>query len=330
MEGIERTRAGERGISPRAPAAPHVNEAPGPGAERKTQAAVTGGAGTPTGAVSSRGRAAFERPREEFEALVLATAQRLLAHERGSFATLRPRDVAHALGLEDAVLYSVIEDVLLRYSNLGEWQLAYREKKESNSYLRYVRSRVKCPLCGKFIRRSSVHEHAFSHFRKLEESGVLRLFKENGTWVVEIGGTKLVGVGWRALVLVAEHVSLKVRACPETRRAQAEWVTRARRAGVTYINLILGTPYGDPVELAKAIARHFGLKTLAVLIDDGDEPAVAYVCSKKVRERVFSALEDALESEGGLEEALARRFRGALVLSIFDGLDTVILVARER
>jgi hypothetical protein len=101
---------------------------------------------------------------------------------------------------------------------------------------------------------------------------------------------------------------------------------RARRAGVTYINLILGTPYGDPVELAKAIARHFGLKTLAVLIDDGDEPAVAYACSKKVRERVFSAL----ESEGGLEEALARRFRGALVLSIFDGLDTVILVARER
>jgi hypothetical protein len=67
-----------------------------------------------------------------------------------------------------------------------------------------------------------VHEHAFSHFRKLEERARARLYKENGTWVVEIGGTKLVGVGWRALVLAAEHVSLKVRACPETRRARAE------------------------------------------------------------------------------------------------------------
>jgi len=98
-----------------------------------------------------------------------------------------------------------------------------------------------------------------------------------------------------------------------------------QRAGVTYINLCVGTPYGDPVKLAKAIAEYYGLKLLAVVVDDGDEPAVAYARSKEIRERIFAAL----ESED-LEEALAKRFARtrAVVLSIFDGEDTIVAIAR--
>jgi hypothetical protein len=109
------------------------------------------------------------------------------------------------------------------------------------------------------------------------------------------------------------------------RAAQRLEVAVPQRAGVTYINLCVGTPYGDPVKLAKAIAEYYGLKLLAVVVDDGDEPAVAYARSKEIRERIFAAL----ESED-LEEALAKRFARtrAVVLSIFDGEDTIIAIAR--
>jgi hypothetical protein len=143
----------ERGITSTALAAAHV-EAPGPGAERKTQAAVTGGAGTPTGAVS-RGRAAqrFEDfDGREFEALILAAA--------------------------------------------------------SSARARYVRTTVRCPLCGKLLRRRSAASHALTHIEKLERAGVLRLERENGGWVVVTrDGLRLRGASWLTLVKLAEVVN---------------------------------------------------------------------------------------------------------------------------
>jgi len=77
-----------------------------------------------------------------------------------------------------------------------------------------VRVRYKCPLCGKPLRSKSVYEHAFRHFEMLERNGALRLSKENGGWVVEIaraGGPKIAGVGWRALVAVAEQLAKRAQ-----------------------------------------------------------------------------------------------------------------------
>jgi hypothetical protein len=110
--------------------------------------------------------------------------------------------------------------------------------------------------------------------------------------------------------------------------------TRAQRAGVTqperivYVNLCIGTPYGDPEELVRALARHFGLKVLAIIEDDGDDTAV-YARSKKVRERVFSALERSEESGEPLERLLAKRFPKSTILSVFDGQDTIIMLAER-
>jgi hypothetical protein len=70
---------------------------------------------------------------------------------------------------------------------------------------------VRCPLCGKVVRRSSVHEHAFLHFQRLEQIGVLRLSRENGGWVVEAAAVRYYGIGWRTLCAVAELLSPKAR-----------------------------------------------------------------------------------------------------------------------
>jgi hypothetical protein len=171
---------------------------------------LAAGARSPTGAANKtpRGRAAFEkRGREEFETLVLDTARALLANEHGSFATLRPRDVARVIGLRDAVLYSVIEDILVRHPKLDGWRLARREKKESSSYLRYVRTTVRCPLCGKTVRRGSAAAHAFTHIERLERRGILKLSREGSGWVVVFNGKKYTGAGWRTLLCLAEQLT---------------------------------------------------------------------------------------------------------------------------
>ena len=123
-------RGGERGISLPALAPTHVDEAPGPGAERAAWSSdlKVAGSRSPTGA-ASRGRA-----------------------------------------------------------------------------LETVRS-VRCHLCGKVVRRSSIHEHAFLHFQRLERAGVVRLARENGGWVVEAAAVRHYGIGWRALRAVAEQLA---------------------------------------------------------------------------------------------------------------------------
>jgi hypothetical protein len=122
-------RGRERGITSLALTTAHIDEAPErPGAKRKPQAAVTGGAGFPRGAANNpRGRAAFEE-------------------------TLR------------------------------------------------------CPLCGKLVRRHSAPFHAISHFERLERRGVLQLSRENGGWVVLFNGKRYYGAGWRTLCAIAEGV----------------------------------------------------------------------------------------------------------------------------
>jgi hypothetical protein len=66
---------------------------------------------------------------------------------------------------------------------------------------------VRCPLCGKAVRQSNIHDHAFSHFQRLEKAGVVRLARENGGWVVETAHTRYYGIGWRALCAVAEQLA---------------------------------------------------------------------------------------------------------------------------
>jgi DNA-binding transcriptional regulator LsrR (DeoR family) len=107
-------------------------------------------------------------------------------------------------------------------------------------------------------------------------------------------------------------------------------------ARVVYINITVPClPEGDLERVARTLARHFGLKTLAVVVDPhDDDPALAYAASKEIKRKVFDAFEEFEEFlEGGkgstLEEALSRRFPDCLVLSVFDGLDVVIVVAER-
>ena len=215
MEKGRRPRAGERGISPRALAAAARDEAPGPGAERKAWGAgvPAGTARSPTGAVSSRGRAAQrleDLDGRELEALILESAARILARQHGNTATLRPIWVLEEAQMKVAVVhYSVVADILLHHPEIGEWKLAKVERREGKLvYLRYVRTVVRCPLCGKTIRRRSMPSHAFSHLEKLEKSGVVKLERENGGWVVILNnGLRLRGASWLTLVKLAEVVN---------------------------------------------------------------------------------------------------------------------------
>jgi hypothetical protein len=215
MEKGKRPRAGERGISPRALAAAARDEAPGPGAERKAWGAgvPAGTARSPTGAVSSRGRAAQrleDLDGREFEELILNAAARILAQHHGNMATLRPVQVLEEVQMKVApVHYSAVADVLLRYPEISGWRLVRVERREGKLvYLRYVRTVVRCPLCGKTIRRRSMPSHAFSHIEKLEKSGVVKLERENGGWVVILNnGLRLRGASWLTLVKLAEVVN---------------------------------------------------------------------------------------------------------------------------
>jgi hypothetical protein len=194
-------------------AASERGEAPGPGAERDAQVGIAG-AGSPTGAASKKkGRARFdvkELNLSDFEALVVETAKRLLANEHGNTATLRPSDVARELWTHrnDTALWTAIEDILrqYRYRELDGWRLTRAEKKRVGTYLRYTRATLRCPLCGKLVRRHSAPFHAFAHLERLERRGVLQLSRENGSWVVVLDGAKYTGAGWTTLLKVAEKL----------------------------------------------------------------------------------------------------------------------------
>jgi DNA-binding transcriptional regulator LsrR (DeoR family) len=108
------------------------------------------------------------------------------------------------------------------------------------------------------------------------------------------------------------------------------------QARVVYINITVPClPEGDLERVARTLARHFGLKTLAVVVDPhDDDPALAYAASKEIEAKVFDAFdafEEFLDTGKGstLEEALSQRFPHHIVLSDFDGLDVVIVVAER-
>jgi hypothetical protein len=65
---------------------------------------------------------------------------------------------------------------------------------------------VRCPLCGKLVRRHSAPFHALAHLERLERRGVLQLARENGGWVVLFNGKRYYGAGWRTLCAIAEGV----------------------------------------------------------------------------------------------------------------------------
>jgi predicted RNA-binding Zn-ribbon protein involved in translation (DUF1610 family) len=182
---------------------------------------ASGGAGA-----TSRGRAQRleELCLKELEALALDAVARILARQHGTVAKLRPTDVLRELGVEhpSTALRSAVADILKRYpAPTPAWKLPRVEKNSANNTcFYYVRVHYKCPLCGKTVRRRSAASHAFSHIEKLEKSGVVKLERENGSWVVYHNGKKYHGASWLTLLKVAED--LKVGACPETRWARAE------------------------------------------------------------------------------------------------------------
>jgi hypothetical protein len=65
---------------------------------------------------------------------------------------------------------------------------------------------LRCPLCGKLVRRHSAPFHALAHLERLERRGVLQLSRENGGWVVLFNGKRYYGAGWRTLCTIAEGV----------------------------------------------------------------------------------------------------------------------------
>ena len=66
---------------------------------------------------------------------------------------------------------------------------------------------VRCPLCGKLVRKHSAPLHAISHIEKLEKRGVVRIFKENGGWVVYYGTHKYFGASWTTLLCLTERLA---------------------------------------------------------------------------------------------------------------------------
>jgi DNA-binding transcriptional ArsR family regulator len=65
---------------------------------------------------------------------------------------------------------------------------------------------VRCPLCGKLVRRHSAPAHTFAHLEKLERAGIVQLVREDGQWVVIHKGTKHVGASWTTLLRIAEKL----------------------------------------------------------------------------------------------------------------------------
>jgi hypothetical protein len=197
------------GISSRTLAATATDEAPGPGAERKTQVGsrLAAGAGTPKGAALPRGRAFEDFEGGAFETLILESAARILARQHGNAVTLRPVQVLEEAGVKVyPVHYSVVADILLHHPEMGEWKLARAEKREGKLvYLHYIRTRVKCPVCGKLLRRRSAASHARSHIEKLERMGVIKLERADGRWLIALhDGRKIYGASWLALLRLAE------------------------------------------------------------------------------------------------------------------------------
>jgi hypothetical protein len=110
-------------------------------------------------------------------------------------------------GLKAAVVYySTVEDILLRHPDIGDWKLARVERRDGRFvYLRYVRTVVRCPLCGRLLQRRSLPSHAFGHIERLARQGVIRLERGDGKWVVTLGdGRKIYGASWLTLVKLIE------------------------------------------------------------------------------------------------------------------------------
>jgi hypothetical protein len=210
MRANNLAREGERGISPRALAAATRDEAPGPGAERKTWVAgeAAGGARSPRGAaISPRGRA-LPTSYEERKAAIVDAAKKLLGGSYGTTAILTPSAVARALGIENNIpLLTEIKDVLMAEPLSDEWELVRVER--TDHYVRFVyrRTLYRCPLCGKRVRRSARAAHALTHIERLERRGILKLSREGGGWAVYYNGRKYIGVGWRTLCALAERLA---------------------------------------------------------------------------------------------------------------------------
>jgi len=66
--------------------------------------------------------------------------------------------------------------------------------------------RVRCPLCGKLMPKRSAALHAFSHLEALERSGIVKLARESGGWIVMFSGRKIYGASWTTLLKVAEEL----------------------------------------------------------------------------------------------------------------------------
>jgi hypothetical protein len=145
-------RGGERGVSLPALAPTHVDEAPGPGAERAAWSSdlKVAGSRSPTGAVS-RGRA-----------------------------------------LET----------------------------------------VRCPLCGKLMPKHSAALHAFSHLEALERSGIVKLARESGGWIVMFNDARAYSSSTATTDFRFEVRGL----CPETR-----WARWGRRGWRIRAGLRLGS-----------------------------------------------------------------------------------------
>ena len=204
-------RGGEGGIS--LPAVRATAEQRPPALARGAGSAPPADHGSEAGAPSAqapRGRAPRFEDLEgrEFEELVLNTAARILARHHGNTATLRPVQVLEETGLRGiaVVHYSAVVDVLLRNRELDGWRLVRVKRKEGKLvYLRYVRTTVRCPLCGKLLRRRSAASHARSHLERLERAGVFKLERADGRWLIVLhDGRKIYGASWLTLLKLVE------------------------------------------------------------------------------------------------------------------------------
>jgi hypothetical protein len=164
-------------------------------------------AGAPSARLRGRARRFEDLEGREFEELVLNTAARILARHQGNVATLRPVQVLEETGLKAAVVYySTVEDILLHHPDIGDWKLARVERRDGRFvYFRYVRVRVRCPVCGKLLQRRSLPSHAFGHIERLVRQGVIRLERTDGRWFIVLSdGRKLYGASWLTLVKLIE------------------------------------------------------------------------------------------------------------------------------
>ena len=70
---------------------------------------------------------------------------------------------------------------------------------------------VRCPLCGKSVRKQAMPAHALAHLEKLELHGIIKMERENGGWTVYCNGRKYIGAGWRTLLCLAEQLAKEER-----------------------------------------------------------------------------------------------------------------------